>query len=252
MELSQKPSTPPSSGTQALDRAAQLVSIIVHAPESASYRDLVEQTDLPRSTASRLLNALIRHDLVSSDDSGNYVAGALFQHYAAHFDQVEALSAAAEPILERISVATGETVNLAVLRSNAVMYVSQVDTPSVIGAMNWNDVEVPSHCSAPGKVFYAFDALALPTEPLERRTQHTIVEPVALSREFERIRTTGYAITLGEYEEGLVGVAAPVFGSGPEPTACIGVSGPEFRIGDELDEIGARLIDECARLSKAM
>lgn len=242
----------PTGGTQALDRAARLVAIIVEAPEPVTYSDLVEQTGLARSTASRLLQALERHELIERQGEGAYGAGPLFAHYADRFDHLDSLVSTAEPVLERLGLETGETVNLAVVRAGSVVHVSQVDTLNVIGAMNWIGVEIPSHCSALGKAFHAFDGLPLPTGRLERRTRHTITRRAHLEQELQTIRERGYATTRGEFEDGLVGVAAPVLDSEGAPAACIGVSGPDFRIGDDLDDIGALVKAECTRLSRSI
>ena len=69
---------------------------------------------------------------------------------------------------------TGETVNLAVARGRSVTHRAQIDTPHLVGAMNWIDIEVPPHCSALGKAMYTFGALPFPEGRLERRTEHTI------------------------------------------------------------------------------
>ena len=77
---------PAASGTQAVDRAALLVSTVVLAPEPLASAELAEETGLPRSTTSRLLAALERTELLQRDDSGSYVAGPLFWLYASRHD----------------------------------------------------------------------------------------------------------------------------------------------------------------------
>lgn len=239
-----------SNGAQAINRAAELLSIVVRSEDPMTYTSLVDRTGLARSTASRVLQALESNELLERDNDGFYRGGPLFAHYAARYDHVAALLSAAEPALERIGEDTNETVNLAVTRGNSVAHVAQIDTPHVIGAMNWIDVEVPSHCSAVGKTMYAFGALPLPRGRLERRTDHTITRLATLERELDSVRERGFAITRSEFEDGLDGIAAPVFGIGRQVLACIGVSGPAFRIGDRHDQIGSLLLTECDRLSR--
>ena len=50
-------STPPSTGTQAVDRAALLVATVVRADEPLAFADLQEICGLPKSTTSRMLAA---------------------------------------------------------------------------------------------------------------------------------------------------------------------------------------------------
>src|SRR5699024_4837110 len=137
-----------SNGTQSIDRAAEILSLVVRADDPISYTEVVEATELARSTASRLLSALERNALVERDGDGLYCGGPLFVSCACRCGRVEKLVTAADPTLQRLSEETGETVNLAVPGPNGVVQVAQVDSTFVLGATNWVDVEVPPHCSA--------------------------------------------------------------------------------------------------------
>ena len=241
-----------SNGTQSLDRAAELLSLVVRAEEPISYTTIVGQTGLARSTASRLLQGLERNGLLERDRDGAFRGGALFAHYASKFDRVEALVAASQPNLDRLAEATGETVNLAVSRGDTVVQVAQIDSTFMIGALNWVGIDVPPHCSSLGKVMYAYGALPLPKGELERRTPATITDPAALNAELDRVRERGFAITRGELEEGLDGIAAPVFGADGHILAALGVSGPAFRIEDSLTSIGDLLVAESQQLTRLL
>lgn len=241
-----------SNGTQSLDRAAELLSLVVRAEEPISYTKIVDQTGLARSTASRLLQGLERNGLLERDRDGAFRGGALFAHYASRFDRVESLVAASQPSLDRLAEATGETVNLAVARGDTVVQVAQIDSSFMIGAMNWVGIDVPPHCSALGKTMYAFGALPLPKHDLERRTPATITDPAEFQAELERVRERGFAITRGELEEGLDGVAAPVLGADGHVLGALGVSGPAFRVEDSLNSIGDLLVAESQQLTRLL
>jgi IclR family transcriptional regulator, acetate operon repressor len=241
-----------SNGTQSIDRAAELVSLVVRSEGPISYTELVEKTGLARSTASRLLQALERNGLLERTHDGLFRGGALFTHYANRFDRVESLAAAAQPMLERIAEETDETVNLGVPRGDDVVHAAQIDSNFILGATNWIDIEVPPHCSALGKVMYAFEALRLPKDPLEIRTPATVKDVAALKRQLKTVRQQGYAIARGEFEEGLDALAAPVRDSKGQVLAAIGVSGPSFRLEDSQEKIGKLLVEEADRLSRIL
>lgn len=241
-----------SHGTQSIDRAAEVLALVVRSEEPVTYTQVVEQTDLARSTASRMLQALERNGLLERGRDGRFRGGALFAQYAARFDRVESLAAAAEPTLERVGEETGETVNLGVPSGDTVIHVAQVDSSFVLGATNWVAVEVPPHCSALGKVMYAFDALPMPRGRLESRTPHTLTSRAALERDLAGVRELGYAITHGEFEEGLDAIAAPVRGHDGAVNAAIGISGPSLRITDEHRRFGELLTEEAGLLTKVL
>lgn len=241
-----------NKGTQSIDRAAELVALVVRSEGPISYTELVEKTGLARSTASRLLQALERNGMLERTHDGLFRGGVLFTHYANRFDRVESLATAAQPMLERIAEETDETVNLGVPRGDTVVHASQIDSNFILGATNWIDVEVPPHCSALGKVMYAFDALRLPADPLEIRTPATVKDLAALKRQLKSVRKLGYAVARGEFEEGLDALAAPVRDNAGTVIAAIGVSGPSFRLEDSQQQIGELLVDEADRLTRIL
>ncbi|MDN5852499.1 MAG: IclR family transcriptional regulator [Actinomycetia bacterium] len=241
-----------SHGTQSIDRAAEVLALVVRSEEPVTYTQVVEQTDLARSTVSRMLQALERNGLLERARDGRFRGGALFAQYAARFDRVESLAAAAEPTLERIGEETGETVNLGVASGDTVLHVAQVDSSFVLGATNWVDVYVPPHCSALGKVMYAFDALPMPRGRLESRTPHTLTTRKALDEDLDGVRELGYAVTRSEFEEGLDAIAAPVRSPDGSIHAAIGISGPSLRMANDDRRFGKLLVDEANVLSKVL
>lgn len=241
-----------TQGTQSIDRAAELLSLVIHAELPLTYTDLVETTGLARSTVSRLLAALERNALLERTRDGAFRGGAMFTHYATRFDRVEALAAAAQPYLERVAEHTGETVNLGVPRGDTVVHAVQIDSRYVVGATNWADIDVPPNCSALGKVMYAFGAIAVPEGPLLGCTPASVTEREQLLHDLEAVRTLGYATTSGEFEDGLDAIAAPVRGADGHVHAAIGISGPTFRLEGNHGAFGAFLVEETDRLSRAL
>jgi DNA-binding IclR family transcriptional regulator len=238
----------PQGGTQAVDRAAALVDLVVRADDPVSFTELSDETGLARSTTSRLLAALERTDLVERDPSGGYVAGPLFALHAALHDPWPQVARLARPVLVEIGERTGETVHLGVARGADVVHVGQVESTFLLSARDWNQVDVPPHCSSLGKVLYAFDLLPLPSGRLERRTDRTVATREALSAELATIRRVRYAVTIDELETGLSAIAAPV--EGKDGVICaIGVSGPTARLQDRADHIGRLLLEQAEALS---
>ncbi|MFC5993574.1 IclR family transcriptional regulator [Pseudonocardia hispaniensis] len=237
------------TGTQAVDRAAALLALVVRAEGPRTFTSLVDELGLAKSTTSRLLQALERHRLLLRDRDGAFRPGPLFTLYAARHDPVHDLVDAARSTLQRIGEATAETVNLAVPRGDAVVQVAQVDSTFLLGATNWVGVDVPAHCTALGKVFYAHEALPLPAGPLEQRTPHSRTDPAALRRDLAEVVRRGFAVSREELELGLVAVAAPIRSGDGAVIAAVSVSGPTPRLGDRLERIGKLLVNETATLS---
>ena len=239
----------PASGTQAVDRAALLVSTVVQADAPLAFAELAEECGLPKSTTSRLLTALERTELVERNDAGSYVAGPLFWRYATRHDPYEDLARLSRPVLDRVGEETGETVNLGVVRGERVVHVAQVDSRYLLGTRDWTQVQVPSHASALGKVLFAFGALPMPEGPLTRLTDRTLANARALAGHCELVRARGFATTIDELELGLSGAAAPVRDGQGEVVAALGVSGPTTRLHQRLEELGHYLSQQSGLLT---
>jgi IclR family acetate operon transcriptional repressor len=240
-------------GSQAVDRAAALLVSVVESPEPRSFTSLVDEIGLARSTTSRLLQALERNKLVQRDRAGGFRAGSVFATFAVRHDRLGDLAELAQPVLARLGKLTGETINLAVPDGEEILQVSQVDGRHVLGAMNWLDVDVPAHCSAVGKLFYAYGAMPVPAGSLPRRTTHTVTTARALAAELEQVRELGWASAYEELEPGLVAVAAPVWDARGAVVAGISVSGPVQRVSrEDVADIAALLVTEADRLSRRL
>lgn len=242
----------PASGTQAVDRAALLVATVVRADEPVSFAALAEECGLPKSTASRLLTALERTELLERSETGSYVAGPLFDLYAERHDPWDELALSARPLLAEIGVQTGETVNLAVARGDRVRHIAQVDSSYLLGTRDWTLVEVPPHASALGKVMFAYGAIEVPPDPLTSVTPRTETDANRFRTHLAGVRRRGYATTVDELEVGLTGVAVPVWDPDGEVVAALGISGPTQRLDKRLAPTGRLLRAQSAKLTALM
>jgi IclR family transcriptional regulator, acetate operon repressor len=249
----EKPRMSNQNGTQAVDRAARLLTEVVHASDPMTFTGLSAATGLAKSTTSRLLLALERNGLVRRDDHGRFLPGEMFVSFAWRGGAEAGLVAVAQPFLERLGKATSETVNLGVVSGALVEQIAQVDSTYFIGGTNWVGLSVPLHCSALGKVLLAYGTAPLPAEKLERRTDKTITSEAALRSELAGVRARGYAITDEELEPGLIAVAAPVHGFDGAVVAALSVSAPATRMTrDRLTTAAGHCVAEAAGLSAVL
>lgn len=241
------------NGTQAVDRAAQLLIRVVQGPDPVTFTELTAASGLAKSTTSRLLMALERAGLVRRDGRGGFRPGEMFVRYAWRGGAEAGLIGMARPFLDLLGEATGETVNLGVAGNGMVEQIAQVDSTYLIGGTNWVGLSVPAHCSALGKVLLAHGAAQLPIGTLERRTDKTITSEAALRAELATVRTRGYAVTDEELEPGLIAVATPVRGYDGAVVAALSVSGPTTRMNrDGLPAVAGYCAEEAAALSAVL
>jgi DNA-binding IclR family transcriptional regulator len=233
-----------ASGTQTIDRAAQLLTLVLEAERPRALTELADDAALPKSTASRLLGALERQGLIQQRGArGSFEPGPVLRRFA-HRGQLVEL---AQPRLEALSEASGETINLAVPGPLGVEHLAQVESRHFLGTGQWVGRRVPYHCTAVGKVLIAFGGAD--PGPLERHTSATIVDPDELESEIARVRSSGYAIAVDELETGLSSLAAPV----ADGLAALSISGPTLRLGaEQMADLRPKLIQEAEELGHDM
>src|SRR6185436_17841672 len=73
----------PAAGTAVIDRGAQLLTLVLESDAPRGLTDLAADAGLPKSTASRLLNALERNGLVEQQGQrGRFRAGPVVLRFA--------------------------------------------------------------------------------------------------------------------------------------------------------------------------
>ncbi|UPK75190.1 IclR family transcriptional regulator [Nocardioidaceae bacterium SCSIO 66511] len=238
------PDHPSRSGrVQSVDRAIALLRAVAAATDDrANVAALAADSGLNRATAWRILSTLEAQEMVVLDrPTGRYSIG---------FGVVELAGAAgvgvlvrsAHKVLERVSLLTGETASLAVVRDAGLTYVDEVAPPAVVSA-TWRGRTVALHATSTGKALlaYASDELLhrVLAEPLVRHTDTTITDSKALLTELSATRRRGYGVCRGEYEESAWGVSAPVLDSGGRPLAILSIWGPRGRLTEaRFDPLG--------------
>src|ERR671912_156564 len=159
--------------------------------------------------------------------------------------------------MENLAAETAETVNLARLEDGKVVNIAQVDGVHLVGVGDWTGWKTEPHSTANGKVLLAFaentpEDISFRT-PLEAFTEQTITNSKDLRSELDRVRSEGWASTLGELEEGFNGVAVPVSDAHGRCRASLSVSGPVYRMPPaRLPEIAVLCKKAAGEISAAL
>ncbi len=219
-----------ATGTQAVDRAADLLVQVLDAENPLTFSYLTNKSGLAKGTASRLISALERKGLVQRNNNGEIEPGTTLNKFALRSSTTGKLVERLQPILESIGEATGETASLAVPGVNVIENIAQVDAKYLLSSTNWVGQKVPYHASAAGKVLLAFGAAQLPEGKLEKLTKFTITNINDLNNELQKVKRNGYATIVDELETGLIAVAVPIVNEFGNVVAALSISGPSTRI----------------------
>ena len=198
---------------QVVERVAAILLVLRSEPDGLSLSEIAARAGLARSTVHRLVTAL-EHErfVVAASPSGGYRLGPALASLAAAASR--SFTLAMHPHLASLSRELNETVDLAVLEHDRVLFVDQIAADkqrlravSAVGAV------FPAHCTANGKALLAELSNAeierrLPAR-LERLTPKTITSRAKLLAELDEVRVEGVAYDREEHTQGIcaVGVA---------------------------------------------
>jgi IclR family acetate operon transcriptional repressor len=242
---------------QSIDRAFAVLRQVAQEPGGIS--DVARAVDLPVSTVARLLTTLESQGAVARlGDTGTWGIGAGIRALADSIDESASLVSRARPVLAALVARTGETSGLSVLSGQEVVYVVQVETAHEVTVRDWTGTRLPLHVVSSGLVLLAAQPspaiAAYLARPLAAPTHRSVVQPGRIRRRLARIRHDGSVWTVGEFDDGIASVAAPVVTAGGTTVAAIHSHGPSYRFpGDaDPDEIAAHVRDAAHTLGETL
>jgi DNA-binding IclR family transcriptional regulator len=190
------------SEIQVISKAAAVLRVCAETNRGLSLGDIATRVGFPRSTVQRIVNSLRSEDLLSSEDSYRSIrlgSGLFALTSQPHLDVVEI----AHPFLKDLAQETGETVDLAMLCNDHLVFVDQVAGNHRLRAVSSVGEVFPLHNTANGKA-----VLALLSESEIRKKLGATLDRVKLGAkkflaEIDTIRGSGVAEDRQEHTEGI-------------------------------------------------
>ena len=257
-----KPSSKPKSeyAIQTVANALRMLEVF-HTESEMGVSDLARRLDLHKNNAFRLLATLELAGYISqSDETGSYRLGPRCLELGHAFARNQSLMKHARPILERLADELGETTHLGTLHGREVVHLDGVLPDQLVLTGSRVGERLPAHCTALSKVLLGAD----PADPaggatpgagdLERFTTSTIVDADKLLEELRSVQLQGYAVDLEEYASGLCCVAAPVRDATSRVVAALSLSGPSFRLREDVlhGDAARAVVAASAQLSREL
>ncbi len=250
-----------SGGIQSVERAIRLLELLAQSGSTSggamSLTDLAASAQLNISTCHHLLATLTRAGYVAQvPGRRTYALGARVLHLGQSFMQQVDLPRRAQPVLDRLSAATGEAVHLAVLQGDQVVTLAKIEgrhavrvETGVIGI-----AEAP-HATATGKAMLAWlpedqARRILEANGMQRFTPHTVTNTAVLMEEMRHVRRNGFALDKEEFQPGVVCVGAAVRNQTGAVIGSISASAPAFRADEvHLDRMRSAVTAAARELS---
>jgi DNA-binding IclR family transcriptional regulator len=205
-----------ANGAEDLRGMARALAIIEHlAVRPGRVVDVTHDLRLPWATVHRIIAQLTKADFLRRDpETKRYEIGPALWFAGATYMANHRVLRAALPYLHKAEQINGIAVQLAerVGRQAVAIYSAQPYATDIAKAQY--GYHFPLHCGSKGRVLLAFGGPEFIKQylhrPLEKLTDATLADPDELRRELERIRQSGYSITVADVQPFTGSMAAPI------------------------------------------
>jgi DNA-binding IclR family transcriptional regulator len=217
--------------------AIALLKTFSEANYEIGITQLAKTLGVAKSTVFRLAATLVSEGLLEQNkENDRYRLGISLFRLGSLVRRRMDVSAEARPHLFELRESTGETVHLALLDGEQIIYVYNLESNHAIRMRSDVGVAKPAICTAEGLVMLAHQSKELVDAIIaagpKARTPNTPTRPRVLQAILDEARKRGYAIEDEFSEEGMRAVAAPIRNSTGEVVAAIAVAGPTQRLSD--------------------
>ncbi|WAH36805.1 IclR family transcriptional regulator [Alicyclobacillus dauci] len=244
-----------SEKNQVLSKIVQIMDYVVHMDSSKfSMQQMSQDLQIPRGTLYRLIDALVEERLLIRQQKGFHIGLKVFEWTVELLNQPDVVGLA-HPFLQSLALESGLTASLYLRMNEYRVCLDRVESAATLRPTVRIGEALPLHVGAPGLVLLAW----LPAEQrqlylAQSRAQFPHYEQHADDSMFSRVRQQGWALSLGERDEHMASLSAPVFSATGDVAAAIALSGirHQFRAETHIDNWREMLVTTTVNISRLL
>ncbi len=232
---------------QTVRKAFNLLEALAASKEPRRLTDLARELSLTKPNVYRLLSSLSELGYVSKEEAtSRYSATLKLWELASRHIHDPLLIGKTSPRLKDLAASARHSAQLSVYDAGYALLVNRCDVPQSGKVVTTLHSRIPAAATSAGKAILAHmgesevqHAMTL----MKRFTPTSRTQRAELEKDLDEARSRGFAVSRGEWREGVGGIAAPIRGAGGEVFASVGVWGPEAGLlGVRKDEIGSLVV----------
>ena len=247
----------PDYRVEALAKGLRVLSVFSERRPAWRITDIAAEASLPLPTTYRIVMTLASEGYLEHLPSGEYRPGVRVLTLGTAALRSLDLVELATPGLRALADATGETVNLAVLTGDQVLYLVRLRNCDLVTANIRVGSRLPAVHTSIGKLLLAYLNGAELEKSVTAESFASSAGPNArtsldeLRPELERIQAQGWAMQDEELAYGLRSVAAPVRGESGAVLAGanLALQSRDWPVQRIVRELAPRLLQTCAEIS---
>ena len=242
--------------TAVVKKALSLLSLFTERAPEYGLSEIGRLAMLDKATTHRLLRTLREAGLVEQNPATKlYRLGPTILSLARVREATFPFVSVVQPALERLSDLTGETAHCSLHTHNALAVMAFAESKKATRVSMRDAETLPFHATASGIAYLAFapnDSLAEALKlPLVAYTAQTYVRADQVQDAIAVARQTGYATVDKSFEDEVVGIAAPLFGSDQRSIGAIAVAVPSHRLTHDTErQIAKHLLSTAVHLCR--
>ncbi|WP_435824722.1 IclR family transcriptional regulator [Nocardia beijingensis] len=259
-DLHPRPNAAPSTYRErnsTADRALDILLLFSADKPVWTGTEIAAGLGVARSTGYRYLQSLSSNGFIEETPGGFRLGPRIFQ-LARLARAGLGLSEAALPVMRALAAQVDETVLLTRRSGRSVVCLDLVEAQHTVRLSYERGQVLPINAGAAAEVLLAWAdpdevTSVLEQAPLERFTAKTLTDPAALRARLSRIRKAGIAVSQGELDPHILGVAAPVRNAAGSVCAAVSVAALAARVPrTQLREVESAVKDAAAAISRQL
>jgi IclR family acetate operon transcriptional repressor len=220
-------------------KALKVLEFVAERGRAVSLADVTSGVRLPKTTAFRYLRTLADAGFVTHHPSDDrYETGPRLRALSQPDQRIERLRRLVLPVMADLGRTFNETVNIGVPSQGSVIYIEMIESNRSLRMQARIGERHPLHSTALGKAILAHlpdeERALFVAQPLRRMTSRTVTDGAALAQQLRLIARRGFAIEVGENEEGSMCIGVPILDPTGYPLAAVSISAPERRMTPDV------------------
>ncbi len=232
-----------SGGTmKTIDKAMKLLGYFL--PDAPEWRlsDLARAAGMDKVTTMRVLNSLAASGLVEQHpETKKYRLGAAVLRLARIREACFPVAAVLQPILEKLTEATGETSHACLFSDTSMTTIAVAEPNRSTRAFVNPSQPLAVYATASGLAFLANCSDETIQKTLSQLSLHPLASNTPTSKKVLRerlrqVRDDGFVISARTFEDDITGIAAPIFDWHGTVRATIAVACVSSRLNEKMQE----------------
>jgi IclR family KDG regulon transcriptional repressor len=216
-------------------KALAVLAFVEESGTEVGLSDVARALGLPKTSAFRYLYTLAAAGFVAyGTGRDRYRAGPRLHRGRESEINIPRLRELALPVMSGLRKRFNETVNLGVPDRDRIVYVEMIESSRALRMQARIGERHPLNSTSLGKAILAFmpeeERAPLLAHPFQAMTGRTTTDAALLRRQLRDVAKRGYAVEIGENEEGLMCIGVPILERSGRPVAALSVSAPEARM----------------------